>query len=487
LYPLAESLKIKWFYSLSILFIMLNTAFLMNEFYWFLLFPAALGIIMLTIFSMENMMLLIIFFTPIAVNLQDSADLNVAISVPTEPLLFGVLLLFILKLFQEGGFSGAITRHAISAAILLNLAWIGITVFTSTMPLVSLKFFLARLWFVGVFYFMGTQLFRKRANIRRMVWLYVFPLLGVIVYTWYRHRQFYMDEKSANWVMSPFYNDHTAYAAAIALFLPLMIGFSINRIYSFGTKATALFCSIILIIALVLSYSRAAWVSVAVALVVFFLYFFKVRFYVIAIGAVTLITGYFLFQTRISYMLEKNRQDASAEYAEHVKSISNVRTDASNLERLNRWNSALRMFREKPVMGWGPGTYAFKYAPFQHASEMTIISTNAGDKGNAHSEYIGPLSESGLPGSITFIVIVLAVLYRGSKLYFALDDPETKMLTLGLLLGLITYFVHGIFNNFLDTDKLSIPFWGFIGALVSLDVYRTREEGSVGRLPAAAE
>jgi len=51
-----------------------------------------------------------------------------------------------------------------------------------------------------------------------------------------------------------------------------------------------------------------------------------------------------------------------------------------------------------PVFGFGPGTYQFEYGPYQHSTEKTLISTNFGDRGNAHSEYIGPLAEEGLPG-----------------------------------------------------------------------------------------
>jgi len=47
------------------------------------------------------------------------------------------------------------------------------------------------------------------------------------------------------------------------------------------------------------------------------------------------------------------------------------------------------------------------------------------------------------------------------------------------MLGLITYYTHGLLNNFLDTDKASVPFWGFIGILVALDLFhkdQTEEE-----------
>jgi len=52
------------------------------------------------------------------------------------------------------------------------------------------------------------------------------------------------------------------------------------------------------------------------------------------------------------------------------------------------------------------------------------------------------------------------------------------MLAMGLFLGLITYFVHGVLNNYLDTDKASAPFWGFLALLVVLDL--CNDEGSEG-------
>jgi O-antigen ligase len=173
--------------------------------------------------------------------------------------------------------------------------------------------------------------------------------------------------------------------------------------------------------------------------------------------------------------LEKNTQDSAQDFNKHIESISNISTDASNLERLNRWNSAFGMFKERPIFGWGPGTYSFEYAPFQHAEDKTIISTNNGDAGNAHSEYIGPLSESGLLGALTFIAIIICVLSSGFRLYYTLTDYETKKLVLVTLLGFFTYVVHGAINDFLDTDKASVPFWGFIAIIVAIDIYHNNK------------
>ena len=173
--------------------------------------------------------------------------------------------------------------------------------------------------------------------------------------------------------------------------------------------------------------------------------------------------------------LERNDQDSSDDLAEHVESISNVSSDASNLERLNRWNSALAMFEERPVFGWGPGTYQFVYAPFQRSQDLTIISTNNADGGNAHSEYLGPLSEQGVLGSLAVILLVLVVSGLAFRLTYSLESYELKVIVLSVYLGLMTYFVHGVLNNYLDTDKASAPFWGFIAVLVAIDVFHSKK------------
>ncbi|MFN8165484.1 MAG: O-antigen ligase family protein [Bacteroidia bacterium] len=184
----------------------------------------------------------------------------------------------------------------------------------------------------------------------------------------------------------------------------------------------------------------------------------------------------FFFKTALLDETEKNRQDSATDFNKHIQSISNISTDASNLERINRWNCAIRMWKQKPFWGWGPGTYQFNYAPFQKSSEMTIISTNAGDMGNAHSEFIGPLSEQGVLGMAAMIILVVVVIYRASIIFSRSKNKNTQRITLAILLGLVTYFIHGTMNNFLDTDKLAVPVWSFIGMIAAIDIYIYGEE-----------
>jgi putative inorganic carbon (hco3(-)) transporter len=467
--------QIRWFYGLTLSFLALVIAGFILDLYWIAAIPIVVGIAYLAVFSLDYLLYIIAFCTPLAIVLNDKSS-GPALSMPTEPLMFGVMLLFIFKFIFEGGFDRKILYHPVSIAIFIHLTWMFITSLTSSMPSVSFKHLISQLWFIVPFYFLGTQMFRQKKNIKKFIWLYGFTLCVVVIYTIIRHAQNGWTQKAAHWVMTPFYNDHTAYAAVLALFIPPVIALSRNKNSSMTERAWGTIVFLILTVAIILSYTRASWLSLVIALICYFIYAFRIKFYNVLIASVALVSAFLFFSSDIFMKLEKNRQDSATDFNKHIQSISNISTDASNLERINRWNSALRMWEEKPVMGWGPGTYQFNYAPFQKSSEMTIISTNAGDMGNAHSEYIGPLAEEGVPGMIAMIILVIAVVYRGTIVYSKSRNRETRLLCLGILLGLITYFVHGALNNFLDTDKLSVPFWAFIAMIVALDVYHRDDD-----------
>lgn len=403
-------------------------------------------------------------------------DFGLAISLPGEPLMAGILILFIFKVLYDLKIEKRILFHPITLALTANLSWIAITSITSTMPWVSFKFLLARLWFVICFYYFGILLFKDAKNIKRFMWAYILPFTVIIFYTLIMHSQYGFTVDTANWIMSPFYNDHTIYGAILAMFLPILGFFIYNSQYTFAQKGISFVFLFIFIIALVFSFTRAAWISLAIALSIGAVMYFRINFKIITLFSIIGLGLFFVTKDRILMKLEKNRQDSSSNLTEHVQSISNISSDASNLERINRWSAALRMFEKHPGIGFGPGTYAFKYAPYQFSYEKTIISTNAGNKGNAHSEYIGPLAESGVLGLITFASIVIAIFYTGISLYYSMEKSSLRALVLAMILGLVTYFVHGFLNNFLDTDKASVPVWGFAAAIVAIQLYHNKKE-----------
>jgi len=435
--------------------------------------PFVLIIVFVTIFSLDNLLFIIIFLTPLSVPISEFVPgLVNDISLPIEPMLFGVLLLFVIKLLFEKPFDKRIFIHPISISIYFNLIWLFITSVTSTMPIVSFKFLLARLWFLATFFFLASHLFKDKKNIKKYLWLFTFSYLIIILFAIYKHSLVGLfNQKAANQAISPFLPDHTSYAAIIAMLIPFVIGVFGQKKFSKYMKLFAFFALLILIAGMVFSYTRASWLSLVVALGVYLIILFKINFKLILITGFTIIALFFTFQTQIFIALERNNQDSDDNFYSHIESVSNISTDASNLERINRWNSAIRMFKDKPIFGFGPATYMFQYAPFQLASEKTIISTNAGDVGNAHSEFLGPLSEGGLFGMLSIILVFIIVARTALKVYNTNPNYELRILALSLFLGLTTYFFHGFLNNFLDLLKNSAIFWSFSAVILALDVF----------------
>ena len=468
--------KIGWLYLIATLFVAIGLFFVVKKnSYLFFALPVVLGILLLYIFSLDKVLLLTAFAVPLSVNLK-AFEADLAISLPAEPLLMGIMLLFLAKILYDGHFDRRISQHPIAIVIYCMFAWMVVTTITSEIPVVSIKFILSRFWFVIPAFFMCSILFKTPKNIDRFIWLYIAGLCIVCVYTIIHHAQFGFDGDSAHWVMTPFYNDHTAYGAALVIYLILALTYIFLPGVKKNRKLLIIGVVALLSVALMLSNCRAAWVSIIAALAVLMCVLLRIKFRWVAATLIVLVGLFFAFQNQIIDALEKNNQDASGDLVENIQSITNISTDASNLERINRWQSAFRLFNERPVFGWGPGTYQFVYAPYQMSKEKTIISTNAGDGGNAHSEYFGPLAEQGLVGSLLVVALVIVTVYCGLTTYKRSKNKKAKVLVLGATLAFISYFVHGFLNNFMDTDKLAVPVWSLAALITAIDVFYADKE-----------
>jgi putative inorganic carbon (HCO3(-)) transporter len=461
-------------YIFTAIFIAVLSVGIYYEQYAVMLIPAALLVVWAAFFKLDYLILFIAFCTPFSINLEQMEIGGVGMYLPTEPLLFGVLVLFVFKLLSGKSIDQAIFKHPISILLYVYLGWMALTTVTSEFPIVSLKFLTTRLWFIVSFYFLASHVFSEARKMKAYLLLYFFSLTWVIVYTVIRHAQFGFDKDSAHWVMEPLFKDHTSYGAVLAMYFPIVIALLMQRNMNVLMRVLLTIGFLILTIGLVLSYTRAAWISIIGAAAILAIMLLRIQLKHLAIG--TAFAGGILLAgwDDIVMSLEQNKQESSDDLNEHVSSISNVSSDASNLERLNRWNCAIELFKERPVVGWGPGTYQFVYAPFQRSKDRTIISTNQGDGGNAHSEYLGPLCEQGLPGALWVLLLLYAISHLAFRLFYTLPNGDMKRLVAAAYLGLMTYFIHGVLNNYLDTDKASIPFWGFIAILVSVDIYHQK-------------
>ena len=344
-------LNTRGFYLFTGLFLLANLFLISRDEYILCVLPIALLLVYTAFFHFDKIFYLIIVFTPLSINIEEFVGGDIGLFLPTEPLLFGMLILIIYNQMRKNQFETEFIKHPITIIFILQLIWIFITCITSELPLVSFKFLLTKLWFIVPIYFYGYVFFKKEGRIKWFAWLFIGSMSVVALYTLTNHAIYGFDEETGHWVMWPFFKDHTSYGAILALVYPILFGlFYIHRKQPI-TRAIIVGLILMLGFAIIMSYTRAAWASLVGALVVYLLIRFKIKFRYLAIAG--LAAGIYVAAswTDIMHNLEKNRSEhATEDMNERLESMTNVTTDASNLERLNRWGSAIRMWQERPIV-----------------------------------------------------------------------------------------------------------------------------------------
>jgi len=460
-----------WVIITLIAFLGISIILIWQNLYWLCLFPIVLLGIYAAIYHTKIVFLSLAFLTPLSVNIEEFTN-GLGLFVPTEPLYFGLMLLTVFFELRKRTIPRYIFNHPIVISAGFYLLIVFLAAILSSHPLVSFKFLLAKLWYFVPMLLLAPIFFQDKKTIYWFIFLFVLGTVLASLYTLVHHSIYSFGEKEGHWVMYPFFKDHTIYGAIVALTIP----WSVFLFYSKNTnpleKVFLIFILIVLFFALFFSYTRAAWLSIAGAIVVWFVIYLRIKLNYLLVASMIAIMGVFAFWDQVEMELARNQEvHTTEEFGTRLQSAANVTTDASNLERINRWACAIEMFKQRPFLGFGPGTYQFEYAQFQEPENLTIISTNFGDLGNAHSEYLGALSETGVLGLVSFLIFVIAIFYSGITLYYKTNPEKRKerIILLTSVLALSTYFIHAFLNNYLDTDKASIPILGICAIFIALE------------------
>jgi putative inorganic carbon (HCO3(-)) transporter len=241
--------------------------------------PVLLFIIYQAIFHLQNLVYFLAFFTPLAISLKEMGlTQGPDLSIPTEPVMAGIMLVYMLSALKRPLTDVSFRHHPVSYLIYFQLAWMFITCFTSTDVIVSVKYIIARLWFIFSCYIIIPHLFKDKKNIINFVFAYASALAIVVCYTIVVHAGYNFNDKAADWVVSPFYNDHTAYGAALAMFIPLMAGFLFMKTVSKKLKIFALGLLLLFLLGIVLSFARAGWLSLAIICCMLVTIYLGIRF-----------------------------------------------------------------------------------------------------------------------------------------------------------------------------------------------------------------
>lgn len=435
-----------------------------------LIIPPGILLLMLVLTRIELVFLLLFISIPIASEVQVTSNLGT--DLPSEPLmwlLFGVLLIFLAH--KDGIRDSIVFKHSMTWLIALHIGWIFFTFIFSDHPIISLKFFLSKLWYVGVFYLLAYYFLNSRKKLDRIIWATFFSLLFTVLIIVIRHGiEGGFTFATINNVVSPFYRNKVTYSSLIALFLPLIWYLSGNFQKGSFRRRFLLFSIIFLLVALYFGYTRATMIAVIVAISTPLLLkwrLIKIALVIAVLGA-GLITHYFSSNDQYLNYAPNYETTVMHQDFDNLLEATYQFEDISTMERFYRWIAGFYMVAEKPLTGYGPNSFYESYQPYTVRSYETYVSDNPEQSG-IHNYFLMMMVEQGIPGFLIFFAICVTFLLRAENLYHHLKRGPNRRLLVGITASMIIILLLQLMNDMIETDKVGTFFWLWLAVLVKIE------------------
>jgi hypothetical protein len=198
---------------------------------------------------------------------------------------------------------------------------------------------------------------------------------------------------------------------------------------------------VVLLISLLYTQSRASYLAVIPAYLVFSL-FSRRRFYLIAGLIITLVLSPFIIprvaKERIAFTFVQPEETGQIQFGK-------VRLDTSASARIVGYKQGLSDWRKSPILGYGVTGHYFMDA-----------------------QYPRILVETGIIGMLAFLWLIHSLFRVGIITWRNSHDDLLRGLSVGLTAGLVGLLVHAIGANTFIIVRIMEPFWFVTGIVIAL-------------------
>lgn len=466
----------RWFGFILLLIIIGTTGGILTDFWILGLLPWLVIIPAIAILYPQFFFYLLFFLLPFSVEVE--FDNGLATDFPTEPLIILIAFLSFGLLMAKKKFpSSQFILHPLTIILLFHLLWIGITTIFTSIPLVSIKFLIAKLWYILTFFIFGGVLMQNIDNYRKLIYLFSLGLIIVISIVTYNHAVISFSFEDVNKALKPFFRNHVSYGVMLVIFLPHL--WALWKSQKLGSlKRLILYIAISLtVVGVFLSYCRAAILTLCFIPLIYLVFRLRaVKPLLIAIS-LTAIMG-------VSYLVWDNNYLAFQPDFDQTQSHKNLEdhlvatyegTDMSVMERLYRWVAAGNMISEHPFLGFGPGTYISHYR--QHSSRLfeTYVSYSDNDISTSHNYFLLLASEQGILASLIFMVLIAGFLIVGESLLHRINDNQSRIWVIAIITSQCLICINILMADLIEVDKTGALFFLNLAMLINLDLQNKKE------------
>lgn len=438
----------------------------------------------LAVIDLKKIFYLLLFSLPLSMDIELGGGLNV--DLPSELLM--VALMFIFILFAIGKWQQIDFRFLRQPAVILLITqvfWIGVLILFAQNQLVTFKYFLAKNWYILTFVFLGGVLLRTKDALRKFFWLIYIPLTILVIQVVIRYATYGFDFEFVNEPMYPFFRNHVNYAAMTTIFVPFI--WLAASWYPKGSFKHILLniSKLIYVLAIYLSYTRACYLALGIAIVMFVLMRWNlvrpVAIAALVVAGVALSTLAY-DNNYLKLAPDYNKTIHHKNFSDHIVATYNLE-DVSSMERVYRWVSAFYMTSDKPVTGFGPGNFYPYYKGYTVTDFETYTSDNE-ERSTVHNYFLLTMVEQGVPGLLIFVAFSIALFFAAQKAYRQARSPETKAVIMTAILSLTIVYVNLMLSDLVEVDKTGSLYYLAVAILMNYAV-KAKEEAA-GKTPIQA-
>jgi O-antigen ligase len=226
--------------------------------------------------------------------------------------------------------------------------------------------------------------------------------------------------------------------------------------------------AVIVIAGILVCKNRSAWLGTVVALVVMLaLYAYcahreralSVRKHQLLLPAATLVLagGLFFMVSRMEGGLTRR-----------AFTLTQLTADASFQWRLAMWNKCLRMANDRPLTGWGIGTFPVQQALYFHPhapsrSQLDIMQTGPRLTENAHNTYLQMAAETGYTGIVFYLGVFAAFFGTAFRALRGSRPGFRRALLIGSMAAVAGQMVAAIGTPAWEFPECSLFLWVILG------------------------
>jgi len=442
----------------AFLFVAAAGAAVYSEMYELTVFPFVLLLIIHGWQYRNGIFFLLLAMLPLSFEYHFAETLST--DVPDEFLMWLVAFLFFAGfLYQRDPRVPASLQHPVIVLFVLLILWTAFAVLFSSHPLLSAKFLLAKGWYAVAFILAPVMVLRDKKRIRLAAGILsgVFSVVLVIIMARHASVDFRFD--AINEAVSPFFRNHVNYSAMLVCMIPVMLAF-LSGSRSQGQQFLLSGLVILALAALFFSYARGAWLAGITGLLGYWLIRRRILLKIFIAVVIFCIASVFWLKQENRYLQFAHDYQTTIyhkEFGEHLVATYRLK-DLSTAERFYRWIAAVRMVKDYPLTGSGPGTFYYHYKSYAAPAFKTWVSDNP-EKSTVHNYFLLTLTEQGIPGLVLFLLMLGAILYYIQQLYHRVKDRfyKTAAMVTGVMLVMIIT-LNGL-SDLVETDKIGSLFF----------------------------